>query len=308
MKILIRVCLILLVARLLPSRAWMPARYLALRLLGPGRSRQKSQNVKRRLKLAGLTDDRLSDIEAACAAEHFEASAQILRLLTGGPWRPVLELCRGERLRQALDEGQGVILWIPRFNGNELPFKMALQAHGFDVNHLSSREHGFGYSPIDIAYLNPLWIGIEERFLESRVKLEPRTTAMRTLRKRLKSNRIVSITDLAENANTIRRPFLAGTRAFSLGPVKLAMAAKAPLLPAFIERVDCNHYRVTVRKAVYDPAKDSTDPVSVIDRYSEMLGAEVLRLPNLWLDWGETLYQDTPPAETAESNTQSLQT
>ena len=153
-----------------------------------------------------------------------------------------------EQLAGALAAGTGAILWVSRFAWASLISKIGLQQAGFSVSHLSRRGHPFGDSAFRERWLNPVWTRIETRFLRERIVLEPgaETAALRVLRRRLAEGGVVSITVGHEAVRTVDASVLGVPLRLSTGPMHLAEASGAPLIPVFAVRDGDGSFVVTL--------------------------------------------------------------
>jgi lauroyl/myristoyl acyltransferase len=190
-------------------------------------------------------------------------------------------------LEDALATGHGAILWVGRFTWASIITKMGLAGAGYAVTHLSRPTHGFGTSPFAVRWLNPIWTGIEERFLHERIVMQTggETAALRALRERLQSNGVVSITVGHEGARVVTVPFLGGTMRLATGPASLAASSGAALLPVFtVATRDCG-FRVEIERPLEVPADEAREDREqcVAEGYATRLESWVRRYPGQWL-------------------------
>ena len=164
-----------------------------------------------------------------------------LRAQRPGGWRVSIRLTGREQIAAALAPGRGAILWVSLdADAPNMVSKMALAGAGFQVSHLSRPNHGFGGSPFQRRYLNPLVTRAESRFLAERIVISGAAplAAMRTLRARLTANHLVSIIAFSGEAKREVEVTVEGQSfRFPSGPVTLASQSGASLLPIFcVER------------------------------------------------------------------------
>ena len=129
------------------------------------------------------------------AAMRSEHHVQILRDYFLG-WKPKIVLTGSEHVDAALADGRGIVLWVAHFCFNALAAKMAFHQGGYLVSHMSRPEHGFSKTRFGIAVLNPIRVRTELRYLRDRIIIERAkpSASVRTARKRLAQNEIISVT------------------------------------------------------------------------------------------------------------------
>jgi hypothetical protein len=215
--------------------------------------------------------------------------SRLLGLRCYRPWRrhvPVVVDGR-EHLTNAINAGTGAVLWIGSSTFGSIVTKIGLSTAGWQVTHLSRPAHGFGDSPFAVRHLNPIWTRIEARFLHERLVMAPGTEpgALRTLRRRLAENRLVSITVGAEGARTVGASLMGREWRVATGPVSLAAASGAPLLPVFAIRDAEGRFRVTVEPPLRVAESETRDAreSSVAREYAARLEPWLLRFPGQWL-------------------------
>ena len=219
-------------AWLLPSKAWsLPAWAVSKlnRLRGDGRHHC----------IRTVLGDDLSPEEARRIDDRivFEGGLHRMHVLgEAGVTRPPphLKIVGTEHLDAALQAGRGGILWVSLFCHAALMSRRALREAGYVVNHLSGPEHGEPDTSLGRRFLAPLHQLIEDRFLASRVTLQPggTTRAMRELIRKLQRNEFVSITVLGAGVQTVEVPFLNSSISLARGPVTLGLRTGAPVLPS----------------------------------------------------------------------------
>ncbi|MHA1536585.1 MAG: LpxL/LpxP family acyltransferase [Alphaproteobacteria bacterium] len=231
-------------------------------------------------------------IVARYRSGHFEEFLNVLRCYR--PWRPTPDctLTGGEHLTAALEEGRGAILWIDNVHPYSLVSKVALFQAGFKTIHLSHPSHGFSRSRFGMAVINPVKIRAEDAWLAERVfmGLDGALVALRTLRKRLRDNAVVSITAGPGAQQPVRLKFLEGEVALATGAPDLAFMAKAPLLPLHtVQRTD-GSFEVSIEKPI--EAERGSDRRAFSEaaalEYLGRLEPVVLSHPHQWRGWAQT--------------------
>jgi len=205
------------------------------------------------------------------------------------PWRRNISVAvdGAAHLATAIDAGTGAVLWVAGSTFGSLVTKVGLSAAGFHVTHLSRPAHGFGTSDYAARRLNPLWTRVEARFLRERVVMAPgtETGALRSLRRCLAGNGIVSITVGDEGIRTVDATLLGHPWRVATGPVSLAAASGAPLLPVFTVREDSGRFHVVVEEPLRvagDAAREEREQAAARE-FASRLEPWVLRYPGQWL-------------------------
>lgn len=231
-------------------------------------------------------------IVARYRSGHFEEFLNILRCYR--PWRPTPDctLAGGEHLVAALEKGQGAILWIDDFHPYSLVSKVALFQAGFRTIHLSHPAHGFSRTRFGMAVINPVKIRAENAWLAERVfmGLDGALVALRTLRKRLRDNAVVTITAGPSSQQPVQLKFLEGEVALATGAPDLAFIAKAPLLPLHTVQLHDGRFEVTIEKPI-KAERGSDRRAFSEDAAREYLGRLepiVLSHPHQWRGWSQT--------------------
>ena len=234
------------------------------------------------------------------AAARSEHHLQILRELIRG-WSAPIELSGAEHVAAARREGRGAVLWVAHFSFNALAAKKALHAAGFAVAHLSRPEHGFSKSRFGIAWLNPLRIRSELRFLDGRIVIDRDRPAAAMLRaqQRLLDNGIVSITAGAwEGARPARVTIAGAELALSTGAPGLAHVTGAALLPVYTVRDEGSlAIAVIVGSPIpVDRAAGRKPAVAAAaQEFANRLAPYVERHPLQWRDWEKLRRASDPP-------------
>jgi lauroyl/myristoyl acyltransferase len=276
---------------LVPPRLW---HRVAVAIAGPlGRAEDDPDRLLY-LRLLGLDPDsrEAAELHRRRRAWWRESQLQILGLL--GPWRawrPRVRLRGEQHVRAALASGRGAILWMAEFACSDLAMKIAFHQAGYDLCQLSRPEHGFAADPLAIRYLNPLWTGVEDRFLSARVVIENNETApaLSILRDRLAQNGVVVITVGHEARRLVEIPFLGDRIHLPTGPAKLAQQAGAALLPVFplAAEEDGTVFEVIVEPPLPVPPADNGPGAlaGVPAVYAKRLEPYVRAHPDQWRGW-----------------------
>jgi lauroyl/myristoyl acyltransferase len=196
-------------------------------------------------------------------------------------WRPRVTLRGREHLDAALAAGSGAVLWIAPFVYAPLISKMALHDAGYDVAHLGGPRHGFSASRFGARFLNPLWIGVESRFLSERIDMRD-ASALVQLMRRTRANQIVSITMGAHGRKRYTVPLAASRATFANGAPALAQRTGAPLLAVFTLREADGSFVVTIEAAAAMPAGLAPEAAErrMVECAAQSLEARVWRDPD----------------------------
>lgn len=275
-----------LVAWFVPERFWFPICHLVAQLTGflmPSRRMAFAARVPAYItELSGKSADLISlDVIAGWHREMVE----VLRCHRPGGWNPEIHLHGEPHLVEALARGYGVILWLGQFESAELIAKMGLARRGYLSLHLTQRDHGFSTSPFGIRFLNPLRLSVENRYLAGRIMMEPEETSkgIRELRQRLSQGKLVSILVREQASQTRSVRLFDSVRQLPTGPITLARAANAPLLPVFILRRGPRQFDVIVETPLQVP--DTRDYDTPMRQYAELLESYVTRAPTAYRSW-----------------------
>jgi len=237
-----------------------------------------------------LEDEHKAEIDRISAryqSYNKELKLQILGL--SGPWRswrPDIHLNGTIYLRRALERGHGAILWVVDSVFSTLVVKMALHNAGYRACQLSRPTHGFSRSPFGIRFLNPIFTGVENRFIAERILIvaDDTTEATRKLRERLAANRIVIIAAIPMAHRYAEVPFLRGHLKLPIGPIRLARTMNAALLPVFAYTKHDGGFEVSIDEALW---RDSEEPdtESIAAAYAKRMESFVLEHPDQWTGW-----------------------
>jgi lauroyl/myristoyl acyltransferase len=277
------------VATFVPERRWASVCYRLERLkarIGAFSPR----SIERGLALAGTDAVRCREDAFRIAATRSEHHIQIVREFFWG-WRTPITLEGADNIRAALAEGRGAVLWVAHFSFNALASKKALHDAGFHVSHLSRPEHGFSKSRFGIAWLNPIRVKAELRYLDGRVIIDRArpTSAVQRGRKLLAENRIISITAGAWEGAQVARVRVGGVALeLSTGAPGLAWLTGAALLPVFTIRDEATlQMKVIVGEAIRVDQGAGRDAalLAATQTFADRLRPYAEAHPLQWRDW-----------------------
>lgn len=214
---------------------------------------------------------------------------QVLRANSWCGWRPELTVAGLGNISEALDSGNGAVLWVSGSLSSDLVTKMALSQSGMAISHLSRTAHGFSTSPFGVRFLNPLRQQAESRYLRERIVMDSTHTVgpLRALRTRLSENGVVSISVGETGSSTLEVPVLGGTYRVAIGPIQLAHSSGAALLPVFAARTRRGAYEVRIHTRIDQRSASSRphDCVAEVGRFGELLRAFLQESPCEWTGW-----------------------
>jgi lauroyl/myristoyl acyltransferase len=220
-------------------------------------------------------------------AEGIYTFLQVLKCYRPDGWEPVVRVAGFDRVHAALTAGRGAVLWVAHAFHGHLGAKVGFRRAGLDVVHLSTPAHGFSASRFGVRCLNRLQTRIEDRYIAERVllPLAGQNAAIQTLVKRLKANKVVSITGQRGTGRTADARFLDGTLPLALGAPTLASMTGAKLLPVFAFRAADGAIEVTVEPEIEMRGPRETTIASAVQTFADRSVPYVLRTPGQWLSW-----------------------
>jgi len=272
------------IAWLLPPRYWRKAA-IATSILG--RNDLSGEAYRNNLAPAFSAADSAA-ISRRRRVNTRELNIQIMGLV--GPWRrswrPQIRLIGGNHLQKSLDDSHGAILWMTENSFSTLIAKIALYDAGYRACQLARPQHGFSVSRFGMRYLNPIWAGVEDRFIAERIVIKEKTAAnaLTIVRARLAANQSVIFAVVPQAHRLAFTPFLRSRLPLPTGPIRLARETGAALLPVFTAANGSGGFEVSIHEPLY-PAAGRTDDESVAAAYAKQLEAFVLKYPDQWNGW-----------------------
>lgn len=231
------------------------------------------------------------NLAADLRGSRYEVAFQALRGYRPGGWHPKIEVAGREHLDGALARGKGVVLWAAHFVFAPNIAKVGLHDLGYRVNHLSRPDHGFSSTEFGLRYLNPVRSRFEDAHLESRIVFDRAHPAPALLRARKIAGRngIVSFTAGAwEGSSLVEAEFLQSRITLAMGPVWLARASGAALLPVFAVRTALpDEFRVEIGRPIAVPSDIGEEEcfVAATAEFLTRLEPRVLEYPGQWRGW-----------------------
>ncbi len=273
----------------LPERAW-PAIGRRLSPMAIGDLTQDpaaTLAVIRKTLGARLADTPAKSILRDMGAEGIFTFFQVLKCYRPDGWEPAVRIAGFEHVHAALEAGRGAVLWVSHAFHGHLGSKVGFRRAGLEVVHLSTPAHGFSATRLGVRYLNRIQTRIEDRYIAERVllPLQGQNAALQTLAKRLKSNKVVSITGQKGSGRTVDARFLEGSLPLAPGAPSLARMTGARLLPVFAFRAADGAVEVTVEPEIaLEGVRDEAISAAVQD-FARRSEPYALRHPGQWLSW-----------------------
>jgi lauroyl/myristoyl acyltransferase len=231
------------------------------------------------------------DLLLAHHAHRLLQFLEYLREWRPGRWRPEIRVLGGEHLDPAGRDGRGVLLWAAPFVSSNLVIKKAFYGLGLALVHLGDAFHGPTWSEFGRAFVNPVEVAAERRYLERRIEFWPdrRPTAVWETGKALEAGQIVSIGMGASAGQLLRLPLLNGHVLLPTGPATLSITTGAELLLVFTRRASDGTFVVEIREPTgageSPPADRRKAAEDLLRRCHAALVQEILREPLAYRDW-----------------------
>lgn len=199
-------------------------------------------------------------------------------------WQPRPKLIGRQHLDAALVHGRGAILLNANFVYKDLMAKAALSSAGFQASHLLRDTHGFAGSRLGKTLLNPIYTGIERRFLRERLVFSGSQTGEinQLIRSRLRGNHpiLVTVTPLGRRTSTL--PFLHGRIKIATGALNFACEAGAEVLPVFTIQKPNGDFETIIEHPLTRPSKAAHSEAikAMLDDYLPRLETYVAQYPD----------------------------
>jgi len=280
-----------LAATVIPEPRWadvaMWVERIKVRLGRPSPARRATAI---RQALAPVRADEAEAIAWRAAAGRTEHHIQVLKVMSAKGWAPTIQLEGEEHLNTALVQGKGAIIWVAHFCFNTQITKMALNARGYRVSHLSRPQHGFSKSRFGIRYLNPLRSNAELKYLDRRIIIDRAKPggSLREAEAVLADNRVVSITAGAwEGHRVAHGPLLGAGFSLATGAPDLAQRTGAALLPVITTRIaHTQTFQVKIGTPLATRHEDRSDAIRAATAgYLAELETAVRQYPDQWRGW-----------------------
>jgi lauroyl/myristoyl acyltransferase len=216
----------------------------------------------------------------------------VIRAVIFPRWRPRVRARGLANVRSGLERGNGVVLWINPCIGGTLHVKQAFRDAGYPFAALTRPAHGFSSLPFGLRVMNPLLRRSETPLVREFVVIDDGRTigALRRLRSLLGENAVVAITATTTASRLERHPFLGGQAVLPTGPVELAAATGAVILPVFTRGTIASPV-VEVGGPLPGTATVPLDVRSCQEAFLDWLEERVQQHPLDWIGWRDHLWQ-----------------
>jgi hypothetical protein len=184
--------------------------------------------------------------------------------LAGWHWKPRIIVEGAEEISRTAADGGGALVWCENTGAQTLIGKRALHEAGIKAFQVNAREHGLSTTAFGQAVINPILLGIENRFLKGRLPFGSSDTVQVTkgILEALRANTVVLI-----SANTYHgRRFVQvpiGERGFAhmaTTPANFAAKEKTTLLAmSTVETVPFSEFRAVI-KPLASPSRNDHKP------------------------------------------------
>lgn len=193
-----------------------------------------------------------------------------------------------DRVTEGLKKDRGVILWAGWFQNSTLIEPIALTRAGFALHQLSRYGHGLSQTRFGMRWVNPIFVSSEDRFLAERITIEDGSfAALVRLRERIKQNGIVGMRAFHVGHRVFELPFFHGRILIAPGPVELALATGAVVLPMFAVRNAEGAQEVHIETPIeIATGGDHNEAVAkAMTEYARRLEPYVLKYPGQFAGW-----------------------
>jgi len=255
-------------------------------------ARPRARPQHNRHALEGHVDAQtLHGMEIARFRHRVVARMQAFREFRPGGWTPKIDVHGLEHIETAQACGKGVVLWVSPFSYSDLVTKKGLSEVGCHVSHVSHPNHGFSTTRFGVRVINPIGTRIEDRHLAERLLLgdaNASASALMLARRRLRQNRVVSITVGRHAPKTVRVAFFDTELELSTGPVRLARLTNSVLLSVITVRTDKGTFAIHIEGPLDRPSEQSDEgrDEAVFRRLVRGLEHHILCYPGQFLaDW-----------------------
>jgi lauroyl/myristoyl acyltransferase len=198
-------------------------------------------------------------------------------------------------LKEALEQGRGVILWESNSMGLRAVSKQILHERGFSIHQVYSDLHFelFLNNGPEISWVQHHLIGrtlekIDRKSLEEIIYLPSSNSLafVRILMDRLKRNAILCIPgDGSEGQRQVPVKFFGHTKLFPTGMVSLAKRSGATLLPLFCITGENGEPRLVIERPIDIPGDREQGFESGIFQYVHLLESNIRKYPKNYKKW-----------------------
>ena len=191
-----------------------------------------------------------------------------------------------EHIKEALARGRGALVLTGHIGSWDLLCTITPR-YGYPLTVITKK--------IKQESLNQLWLDLRERF---GVKFVPAHNSYRTCLKTLRQNELIGFI-LDQNMidkEGVFVDFFGRPACTSPGLAFMSAQSKAPVVPAFIQRLEDGRHRVTVHPLIEPPAaRDQESIQQATQQYTKVLEDYIRQHPADWI-WLHRRWRTQPPA------------
>jgi hypothetical protein len=253
----------LCVAAAVPARHWNRVCRFVSRLRIRKHRRKLFAVLKRDLEAiapAAGPDEFFGEYRTMLHRRRLYYTAQV----AGWHWKPKIIVEGADEIRRATSDGAGALVWCENTGAQTLIGKRALHEAGIEAFQVNAKEHGLSTTAFGQAAINPIVLGIENRFLKGRLPFGSSDTVQvtRGILETLRANAVVLI-----SANTYHgRRFVQvpigdkGYAHMATAPANFAAKGKTTLLSmSTVETVPFSEFRAVI-KPLASPSRNDHKP------------------------------------------------
>lgn len=253
----------LCVAAVVPARHWNPICRFVSNLRVRRHRRKLFAILKRDLEAIAPAADPEAFFREYRTSLH-RGRLYYMAQIAGWHWKPTIIVEGAEEIRRAISRGGGALIWCENTGAQTLIGKRALHESGIEAYQVAAKQHGLSTTAFGLAAINPILLGIENRFLKGRLPFGSSDTVQvtKSILEALRANAIVLI-----SANTYHgRRFVqapAGDRGFvhlPTTPANFAAKGETTLLAmSTVETVPFSEFRALITQLT-PPSRNDLQP------------------------------------------------
>ncbi|MEP9385923.1 hypothetical protein [Mesorhizobium sp. KR9-304] len=289
----------LCVAAVVPARHWNPICRFVSRLRVRKHRRKLFATLKRDLAAVAPAADPEAFFSEYRTSLH-RGRMYYMAQIAGWHWKPRIIVEGAEEIRRATSGGGGALVWCENLAAQTLMGKRALHESGIEAYQVAATQHGHSTTAFGQTVINPILLGIENRFLKGRFAFDASDTihVTRRILDALRTNAVVLV---AANTYYGRRfvQMPVGNRGyahFATAPANFAAKGKTTLLRmSTVETVPFSEFRAIIRP-IAPPERTGLKPgvrdaaiTEVVSAFCEASETAVVNFPAQCLGIGRSL-------------------
>jgi lauroyl/myristoyl acyltransferase len=285
------------VAAIVPARHWNRICGFASQLRVRRHRRKIFATLKRDLEAIAPASDPEAFFREYLTALHRQRLYYMAQL-AGWHWKPRIIVEGAEHITRAAARGRGVLVWCAWLPAQVLIGKRALHEAGIRACQVNARQHGLSTTAFGQRVINPILLGIENRFLKGRIPFDS-SESVHVARRMLEALRANAVVLVAVNTYSGRR-FVqvpighSGYAHFATAPANFAAKGRTTLLGmSTVETVPFAELRAVIRPLPeqQDAKSIGGDPAiaEVVAAFRDAFEDVVLSFPGQCLGFGRDL-------------------